>query len=193
MKHPTLTPQAKAGHLSRSRGMVPACWLGTDALRPHLYTSPTCLFTQNPFTPPALASQPQGPKPLTHWFLPFWPEQVAIPQGLQACQLLTSLPSWPLLVCLCVWPANREATRKIYLSNRLHALFYVCILILFGLNIMMFRKCWWLAIMTIRIKQKLSSNALIYLEYLGLSQYWKKKKQHNFVWANKQLDSKLRG
>ena len=106
---PTLTPQAKAGHLSRSRGMIPACWLGTDVLSPHLYTSPTCLFTQNPFTPPALAFQPQGPKLLTHWFLPFRPEQVAVPQGLQACQLLTPLPPWPLLVCLCVWPANREA------------------------------------------------------------------------------------
>lgn len=106
--HPP-TPQAKAGPSSYSRGMVPACWLGTDAGGPHFYSSPTCPFTQHPFIPPALASQPQGPKPLTQLFLPSWFEQVTVTQGLQACQLLTSLPPWPLLVGLCVWPANREA------------------------------------------------------------------------------------
>lgn len=110
MKGPPLSPpQAKAGPLSRSRGMISACWLGTDALSPQLYSSPTCLLTQHPFTPPALASHPQGPKPLTHLFLLSWPEQVAVTQGLQAYQLLSPSPPWPLLVCLCVWPANREA------------------------------------------------------------------------------------
>lgn len=111
MNHPPPSPaQAKAGPLSHSRGMVPACWLGTDALSPQLYSWPTCLFTQHQFTPPALISQPQGPKPLTHLFLLSQPEQVAVTQGLQACQLLSPLTpldlSWS--ACVCDQPTERQ-------------------------------------------------------------------------------------
>lgn len=103
------SPQAKAGPLNHFRGMVPACWLGTDARCPHFYSLPTCLFTQFPFTPPALASQPQGPKPLTHLFLTSWSEQVAVTQGYRPANLWPPSPldlSW--LACVCDQPTERR-------------------------------------------------------------------------------------
>lgn len=58
----------------------------------------------------ALVSQPRGPKLSAHLFLPSRPEQVAVTQGLQACQLLTPLPfltSLSLLVYVTSQPRGR--------------------------------------------------------------------------------------